>query len=71
MSKRDGKQQGPQNHAEGAHGEKTHQRLLEQLHSRTNGVDKADSIPIDVKNPSAHRIGSERQQHDEAEKKRG
>jgi hypothetical protein len=32
MDTRDGQQKGAQQHAEGQHGEKTHSRLLEQLH---------------------------------------
>jgi hypothetical protein len=30
---KDGRQKGAQEHAEGQHGEKTHSRLLEELHS--------------------------------------
>ncbi len=36
MSKRDGHQQGPQDHAEGAHGSKTHHAFIQQLHSKAN-----------------------------------
>lgn len=32
MDARDGDQKGPQQHAEGQHGEKTHARFLEELH---------------------------------------
>ena len=32
METRDGHQKGPQQHAEGQHGEKTHARFLEQIH---------------------------------------
>lgn len=32
MENRDGKQKGPQEHAEGQHGERTHARFLEQIH---------------------------------------
>jgi len=32
METRDGHQKGPQQHAEGQHGEKTHSRFLEQIH---------------------------------------
>ena len=32
METRDGHQKGPQKHAEGQHGEKTHSRFLEQIH---------------------------------------
>jgi hypothetical protein len=32
MENRDGHQKGPQEHAEGQHGERTHARFIEQLH---------------------------------------
>ena len=55
---------GPQRHAEGQHGEKTHRRFIEQLHE-----------PITEREPEhhptsagRHRLGKDRQQHDEAEK---
>jgi hypothetical protein len=32
METRDGQQKGPQQHAEGQHGEKAHSRFLEQIH---------------------------------------
>ena len=32
MQSRDGNQKGPQEHAEGQHGEKTHSRFQEQVH---------------------------------------
>jgi hypothetical protein len=32
MQNRDGQQKGPQEHAEGQHGERTHERFLEQIH---------------------------------------
>jgi hypothetical protein len=31
MGKRDGEQKGPQQHAEGQHGERTHSRFIEQI----------------------------------------
>jgi hypothetical protein len=74
MQNRDGVQKGPQDHAEGQHGSKTHSKFLEQLHSSSNGAqaeeDLAGSEP--PKNPAhhnaAHRLFEQRQQHDEAEK---
>jgi hypothetical protein len=73
MQNRDGVQKGPQDHAEGQHGTKTRNKILEQLHSG-NGV-KPEVTP-DPLEPSkniphhnaAHRLFEERQQHDEAEK---
>jgi hypothetical protein len=60
-----GQIQGPQKHAEGQHGERTHSRFLEQIH---------DSPPSEEDNIIArhrdgeHKLDEDRQQHDEAEK---
>ena len=78
MQNKDGIQKGPQDHAEGQHGSKTHSKFIEQLHSHSNGA--ADS-PADAESTgreSRHhvarhnatpRLFGEREQHDEAEKK--
>jgi hypothetical protein len=71
MSKRDGHQQGPQDHAEGAHGSKTHQAFLQQLHSRANAPitdEHAEPESKTEKHGSQRRLAQDRQQHDEAEK---
>ncbi|MFL5466305.1 MAG: hypothetical protein ACJ793_01630 [Gemmatimonadaceae bacterium] len=74
MQNRDGIQKGPQDHAEGQHGSKTHSKFIEQLQSG-NGADTAegengDSRPKNLaQHNAAHRLFEERQQHDEAEKK--
>ena len=74
MQNRDGVQKGPQDHAEGQHGEKTRNKILEQLHSgngngavdpNKNGLDPDKST---APHNAAHRLFEERQQHDEAEK---
>jgi len=73
MQNREGVQKGPQDHAEGQHGSKTHSKFLEQLQSgngtaNSNGQNGADSS----KNPShtpAHRLVESRKQHDAAEKR--
>ena len=39
METRDGHQKGPQQHAEGQHGEKTHARFLEQIHQSMHRED--------------------------------
>ena len=39
METRDGHQKGPQKHAEGQHGEKTHARFLEQIQQPVNRED--------------------------------
>lgn len=43
MSKRDGQQKGPQQHAEGQHGELTHARFLEQLHGDPEETSSPDA----------------------------
>jgi hypothetical protein len=66
-------QKGSQKHAEGQHGEKTHQAFIDGLHQRQGdegmeGVAQEGS-PYGA-NPSdgRHRLTEEREQHDEAEK---
>jgi hypothetical protein len=73
MQNRDGLQKGPQDHAEGQHGSKTHHKFIEQLHSR-NGHAPEEKI-AEQEHPkhlahhnAAHRLFEEREQHDEAEK---
>ena len=72
MQNRDGAQKGPQDHAEGEHGAKTRNKILEQLHSRngngSTGSQKNDVEPAVIPHPTAHRLFEERQQHDIAEK---
>jgi hypothetical protein len=73
MQNKDGVQKGPQDHAEGQHGSKTHSKFLEQL-KNGNGTppEKSENGLEPKKNPahpnSAHRLFEQRQQHDEAEK---
>lgn len=55
---------GLQNHAEGQHGEKTHQRFVEQLHETTQPVDQVSSSTTE----GHHRLQQDREQHDEAER---
>lgn len=75
MQNRDGVQKGPQDHAEGQHGSKTHSKFLEQLKNGNGngGVPESPQNGLEPKkNPShhnaAHRLFEEREQHDEAEK---
>ena len=67
MGKRDGRQKGAQQHAEGQQGEKTHQRLQEKLQSGRREPDPAEDR-ASHDDPGAHRLFEDRQQHDEAEK---
>ena len=76
MQNKDGLQKGPQDHAEGQHGSKTHSKFIEQLHSHVNGASDPGDEP--GANDSRHhlakrnatpRLFGDRQQHDEAEKR--
>ena len=70
MSKRDKKlenaQKGPQQHAEGQHGSKTHGKFVENLHERLDPVN--DDVVIARDTTGRHRLYEDRQQHDEADK---
>ena len=74
MQNRDGVQKGPQDHAEGQHGSKTHSKFLEQLKNGKGSppANSPNGLEPSKKNPahpnSAHRLFEQRQQHDEAEK---
>lgn len=73
MQNRDGVQKGPQDHAEGQHGSKTHSKFLEQLktgngtppENSENGLEPKKNL---AHHNAAHRLFEQRQQHDEAEK---
>ena len=74
MQNRDGVQKGPQDHAEGQHGSKTHSKFLEQLKNGNgippeepaqNGLDPNKHI---APHDAPHRLFEQREQHDEAEK---
>jgi hypothetical protein len=69
MANRKKRAPGPQQHAEGQHGEKTHKRFIETLQEgRTIGEEgpekRTESGPVE----GHHRLHQDRQQHDEAEK---
>ena len=66
-NRRKGMQKGPQQHAEGQHGDKAHNAFIEQLHSgsaRGKQQDKAEPGP---RKGGSH-IFEDREQHDEADK---
>ena len=74
MQNRDGVQKGPQDHAEGQHGTKTHSKFLEQLHTPNGAPPEDTENPLEQKkhvahHNAAHRLFEERKQHDAAEKK--
>jgi hypothetical protein len=65
MQNRDGRQKGPQEHAEGQQGEKAHSRFIESLHeSREPAASELRTSSAD----GSHRLREDREQHDEAEK---
>ena len=74
MGKKSGRQKGAQRHAEGAHGEKTRRRLVEQLHEGKSGETEqprnAKHANQDTSHqaPGKHRLFENRQQHSEPEK---
>jgi hypothetical protein len=80
MAKRSGYQKGAQSHAEGQHGEKTHNAFLEGRHGhgerpepegapqQDNDETQADVNVFGQPVPGHHRLFEDRQQHDEAEK---
>jgi hypothetical protein len=65
MGKRKKREPGPQQHAEGQHGKKTHRRFIEQLQEPT--ADANDAL-AGREIEGHHRLHQDRQQHDEAEK---
>jgi hypothetical protein len=64
MGKRKKRTPGPQQHAEGQHGEKTHRRFVEQIQENGQTAKMTEGPPIE----GHHRLHQDRQQHDEAEK---
>ena len=64
MGNRKIRQPGPQRHAEGQHGEKTHRRFIEQLSEGGASAKSIDRHDVD----GHHRLHRDRHQHDEAEK---
>lgn len=64
MGNRKKRETGPQGHAEGMHGRKTHGRFIEMLRNR-------ETDPLDAASPEhggSRRLHEDREQHDEAEK---
>ena len=65
---RQGAQQGAQRHAEGQHGDKTHSRTLEELHSGASGAPRGEGEETAAPKAGRHRLYEDREQHDEADK---
>ncbi|HEX3868471.1 MAG TPA: hypothetical protein VHV78_17025 [Gemmatimonadaceae bacterium] len=75
MSKRDGHQPGAQPHAEGEHGRKTHDSIVDELEGRHRSPEPESAArhagDVDVYGqplPGKHRLRERREQHDLAEK---
>ena len=64
MGNRKKRQAGPQQHAEGMHGSRTHSRFIEQLHQGDSEPKATDATDVE----GHHRLHQDREQHDEAEK---
>jgi hypothetical protein len=62
----DGNQKGPQTHAEGQHGEKTHERFLEQISEFRNQPDPMEPEGTPHR-AGRHPLDEDRQQHDDAD----
>jgi hypothetical protein len=62
-----GQQPGPQQHAEGQHGERTHERFREQISEFRDQPDPTEPEGIPHRE-GKHRLDEDRQQHDEADK---
>jgi len=73
MANRSGNQKGPQQHAEGQQGEKTHAAFLKGRHSGSPESEAApqgenDADVYGQPKTGHHRLDEDREQHDEAEK---
>ncbi|HEX7941937.1 MAG TPA: hypothetical protein VF488_09015 [Gemmatimonadaceae bacterium] len=69
--KQKGRQKGPQDHAEGQHGAKTHERFIERLHEgrHEEPVDeRVERARVAAAYRGKRRLVEDRQQHDEGEK---
>ena len=63
-----GRQKGAVPHAEGAHGIRTHNRIIEQLQSGTDGQDEPETADPMHRTEGKHRLFEGREQHDNAAK---
>ena len=64
MGKRTGRQKGPQQHAEGQHGERTHARFIEQLHQRKEEQQDDLAVQAGADEPGAERLEGMRSRGD-------
>ena len=71
MGHRRKRKPGPQNHAEGQHGERAHARFIEQLHEAPPEEpvhERVERKHIEAAYEGKRRLVEDREQHDEAEK---
>ena len=68
MGNRKKRSPGPQYHAEGQHGERTHQRFIEMLQENARFREAAANETAKGPVEGNHRLHQDREQHDEAEK---
>ncbi|HKW48076.1 MAG TPA: hypothetical protein VJN70_11540 [Gemmatimonadaceae bacterium] len=64
-------QKGPQDHAEGQHGDKTHSKIQEQLRDAPREESREDRLERERREAAEQgrrRLVEDRQQHDEAER---
>ena len=64
MGNRRKRQAGPQQHAEGMHGDRTHRRFIEQIQEGSQERKATEAGDVE----GHHRLHQDREQHDEAEK---
>ena len=71
MANTSGFQKGPQQHAEGQHGERTHARFQEQLHESWEGADAGEGQRQGTKRrPKAQRRSADAQDTSEHDRQR-
>jgi len=72
MAKNEGEQKGPQQHAEGQHGDAAHTAFIDGLHGKHGGSEESEGAPqeenSDLPIAGHHRLSEDREQHDEAKK---
>jgi hypothetical protein len=71
MGKRDGNQPGPQKHAEGQHGERTHSRFIEQIHQPLENQNDDLAVQAGANEPGAERLEGMRSRDDGARRDDG
>ena len=68
MGSKKSRENGPQRHAEGQHGSRTHRHFIKQLHEPHSAAGADDGASTGGEGGRRQRLHQDRQQHDEAEK---